>query len=194
MRGLLTMIAAAVIGLSASAQTDTSYTIEVNSTLAPSFSFFENERYPGSSPQMMFGYAFTLRTMWHPGRSLALGLMTGYTRIASETLPSDSATTFPFPTRATLSSIPLQAVVSMQGANVEVGVGMGPHLVFTTIDDHSPARGTRLELNLTVLASYRWLLTPDISVASEVRASYFSYRGVFSLQPSFTIRYDLVRY
>ena len=194
MRLLVITLVVVLIGPNVSARTDTSYTIELHATVAPSFSLFEHERYPGASDQMMFGYAFTLRAMWHPGRMLAVGLMTGYTRIASETLPSDSLTVFPFPTRATLTSVPLQAVVSMQGPNLEVGVGMGPHLVYSTLRDHNPAQGTRLELNLTLLTSYRWMLTPDVSVASELRASYFSYRGVFSIQPSLTIRYDLFRY
>ena len=176
------------------AQVDTTYAVEVNATIAPSFSFFEVERYPGSRPQMMFGYAFTLRTMWHPGRLLAVGLMTGYTRIASETLPSEPGSTSLFPTRATLTSIPLQAVVSMQGANLEVGVGMGPHFVFSTIDDDNPAQGTRLELNLTGMANYRWQLSSNVAIAPELRVSYLSYRGILSIQPSLTIRYDLIRY
>ena len=194
MRVIVIMLVTVLIGSNVSAQSDTSYTLELHATIAPSFSVFEHERYPGALAETMFGYAFTLRAMWHPGRMLAVGLMSGYTRIASETLPSDSVSVFPFPTRATLTSVPLQAVVSMQGPNLEVGVGMGPHLVYSTLRDHNPAQGTRLELNLTLLASYRWILAPDISVASELRASYFSYRGVFSIQPSLTIRYDLFRY
>jgi len=178
----------------AGAQNDSTYAIELNAAVGPSFSVFDHERYEGAPEYTMFGAAFTLRAMWHPGRLLAVGLMTGYTRIASETLLADSNHSGLFPTRATLTSIPLQAVVSMQGPQLEVGVGMGPHIMMTTIDDGMPAHGSRIELNLTLLASYRWHLTPDLFIAPELRLSYFSYRGVLSIIPSFTVRYDILRY
>lgn len=176
------------------AQDDTTYAVELNVTVSPSFSFFEHDRYEGASHDVMFGTAFTSRVMWHPARLLAFGVMTGYTRIASEALPTDSNHTAGFLTRATLTSIPLQAVVSMQGPNLEVGVCMGPHLMMTSIDDGKPAQGSRMELNLTLLANYRFDLAPDVWIAPELRLSYFSYRGVLSVLPSFTIRYDLHRY
>lgn len=128
-----------------------------------------------------------VRGMWHPGRLLSMGFITGYMLLAEDEIP---------PYHARLTGVPLQFVISMQKHDLEVGLGMGPYLMLTDIKGggSAPAYGSRLELGLTILGSYSFSLTDCIKIAPEMRVVYLRYRGILSLMPSCSLRIDALRY
>jgi len=171
------------------AQSDSLYHIELHVTGSPLISYFEDERYPGAPDNSAFGYGMNFRVMWHPGRILAFGLMSGYLFIVEDEINMnyDKAS-------ARLNAIPLQVIVSMQKNDLEVGLGMGPYLLLSTIELGETAKGHRYELGLTFFGSYIFPIGGQVFIGPELRVLYLSYRGIFSLMPSITIRFNAWSY
>jgi len=175
---------------------DTTYRVEISATASSSINFFRDERYKGGSSGSSLGYGVFIRGMWHPGRMLAVGLMTGYFFVVSDEFTVDSiySTQSGDKASANLDAIPLQLVVSMQYEGLELGVGMGPYLMLTTIDYGLIAKAQRIELGLTFIGLYRFSLGESFSLGPELRILYLSYRGIISIMPSVTLQIDLWRY
>lgn len=169
---------------------DSSFKVVLTSSASPVFSYFENERYSSSSGNLKYGFGFFLRGMWYPSRLLSIGLMTGYMHISNDNLID---TILPTAT-ARLSAIPLQAVVAMQKNNWEFALGIGPYLMMSKIDNGSIAHGERLELGLTVMGSYSFLVSNRLFITPEFRAVYFSFREILSLMPTISFKYYLYEY
>jgi hypothetical protein len=175
---------------------DTTYRVEISTTASSSINFFRDERYPGGSSGNSLGYGVFIRGMWHPGRMLAVGLMTGYSFVVGDEFTVDSiySTQSGNQESASLAAIPLQLAVSMQYKGLEIGVGMGPYLMLTTIDYGSTAKSQRIELGITFIGLYRFPLGENFSLGPELRVLYLSYRGIISIMPSVTLQIDLWRY
>ena len=195
MRGLATIALLLLLTCDLVAQQpDTSvYRIEVMLTGAPCVTFFNEPRYEGEDSDPRLGGLGHVRVMWHPDRNLAVGILTGYTLLSQETIPSihDS---LGGSTTASLETIPLQAVVTMQSERLEAGLGMGPFLTRSTILDPVKARGQRLELGLTFMINYRFQIAEDLYLAPEFRVLYLHTRGVLVLAPAITLRWDAYSY
>jgi len=176
----------------AKSQSDSLYHIELHATGSPILNFFEEERYPGAPDNFTFGYGMNFRVMWHPGRLLAFGLMSGYLFIAEDEIKTnyDLTDTHSYKARARLNAIPLQVVVSMQKNELEFGVGMGPYLLFSTIELGKTAKGHRYELGLTFFGSYMFPIDDKVFLGPELRIFYLSYRGIFSVMPSISFRFN----
>ena len=185
-----------VLVVSLKGQSDSLYHIEIHATGSPILSFFEEERYPGAPDNSTFGYGMNFRVMWHPGRLLAFGLMSGYLYISEDEIKMDYdlTNTQSYKARARLNAIPLQVVVSMQKNDLEVGLGMGPYLLLSTIELGKTAKGRRFELGLTFFGSYIFPINEKVLIGPELRVLYLSYRGVFSVLPSFTLRINTWSY
>ncbi len=118
--------------ISAQRKNDSTFKIFVFSSVSPVLSYFENERYPGSSGNLKFGYGIFFRGMWYPSRLLSVGIMSGFMQISHDsfydkiTLQNVSAN---------LSAVPLQAVVAMQKNNWEFALGIGPYLMMSSINN-----------------------------------------------------------
>ncbi|MCJ7553454.1 MAG: hypothetical protein MUO34_06170, partial [Ignavibacteriaceae bacterium] len=95
---------------------------------------------------------------------------------------------------ASLSAIPLQVGVSMQSSEIEIGLGMGPYLMLSSIYYGRLSEGRRIELGITFFGSYRFALNEDIYIGPELRLLYLSYRGIISIMPSLSIRLETLRY
>ena len=134
--------------------------------------------------------------MWHPGRMLAVGLMTGYSFVVGDEFTVDSiySTQSGDKASANLAAVPLQLAISMQYKGLEIGVGMGPYLMLTTIDYGSTAKAQRIELGITFIGLYRFPLGENFSLGPELRVLYLSYRGIISIMPSVTLQIDFGRY
>jgi hypothetical protein len=184
----------------AQAIVDTVYRVELTASVCPSFNSFRNASVPGTDHKSSFGFGTFLRVMWHPGRLLSLGVLTGYMLIDREEIAFDpSLISQPGTTprySARLTAIPLQAAISMRRRDVEVGVGIGPYLMLSTIEGGNLAasNSSRLELGLTYYGSYSFALNDHITIAPEVRVLYLRYRGILSLMPSCSFRIDALRY
>ena len=63
---------------------DTTYQVEVTATASPMVNFFRLPRAPGITGQTGLGYGMSVRGMWHPGRLLSVGLLTGYYVVAED--------------------------------------------------------------------------------------------------------------
>jgi hypothetical protein len=137
-----------------------------------------------------------IRGMWHPGRMLTVGIMTGYSFVASDEFIVDTIYSNPREEKASanLAAIPLQLVVSMQYEGLELGVGMGPYIMKSTIEHDIKAEAQRIELGLTFIGLYRFPLGENFSLGPELRVLYLSYRGIISVMPSITLQLDLWRY
>jgi hypothetical protein len=175
---------------------DTTYRVEISTTASSSINFFRDERYPGGPSGSSLGYGMFIRGMWHPGRMLAVGVMTGYSFVVSDEFMIDTAYSHQGEEKASanLAAIPLQLAVSMQYKGLEIGVGMGPYLMLTTIDYGSTAKAQRIELGITFIGLYRFPLGENFSLGPELRVLYLSYRGIISIMPSVTLQIDLWRY
>ena len=138
--------------------------------------------------------------MWHPGRLLSVGFMTGYLLIDQDVIPIDRSLANQLNTnleyRARLRAIPLQMAISMQKRDIEVGMGIGPYMMLSTIEggNSAPAGGRRLELGLTFFGSYFFSLNDNIRIGPELRVLYLRYRGILSWMPSCSVRFDALRY
>ena len=132
---LLTIIVFLISATDALSQNpqDTVYRFEIHSTLGPLFSYFDNPRYAGAPDNIAFGYGANLRVMWHPGRLLAMGIMSGYSFISLDkfTIVNDDGESESI--SAQLEAIPLQAIFSMQTKGFEFGLGIGSYLMMSTL-------------------------------------------------------------
>jgi hypothetical protein len=178
------------LGFLTRAQSDTLYNIEINATGSPVITFFEDERYPGAPDNAAYGYGFSLRLMWHPGRLLAFGLMSGYLFIVEDEIIMNSVLpeSQEYYGSAHLNAIPLQVAVSIQKNGAELGLGLGPYLLLSTIELGRTATGRRYELGLTFFGSYIFPIGEQVFIGPELRVLYLSYRGILSFMPSITLR------
>jgi hypothetical protein len=175
---------------------DTVYQVEITATASALISLFDEGRYPNAPNDVSLGYGFFLRGMWHPARLLSVGLMTGFTQIAEDEFSVDTTINNELgnTAKARLSAIPIQVVVSMQGKDFEIGLGMGPYMMLSTINYGKTAQGRRYELGLTFFGSYFFSLNNNIRIGPELRVLYLSYRGIVSVMPSLSIRLETLRY
>ncbi len=179
---------------------DTTFQVELTGTASPMFNFFRSPRVPGTVTDAAIGYGFSLRGMWHPSRLLSFGILTGYYVFCEDEFSVDPLLSEPsvldLTYRARLSAIPIQLALSMQASGTEIGMGIGPYVMMSTIQGGSSPRvdGSRLELGMTFFGSHVFALTDRLSIGPELRILYFRYRGILSIVPSCTFRFDAIRY
>ena len=167
------------------------YNVNLILSGGPSLNLFQKQRFLGAEDDVTPGFDITLRGMWHPGRMLAVGFLTGYVFFAKDNLPGFASNET---AAAKLKGIPLQVVVSMQGECFELGVGMGPYLMMSTIEYGGVSNGRRLELGLTFIGAYKFRIYENICIGPELRVLYLSYRGIMSFMPSLNLLYTVCRY
>jgi hypothetical protein len=174
---------------------DTAYQVEVTATASPTVSFFRLPRVPDTSGKTSPGFGVSVRALWHPGRLLAVGVLTGYFVIAEDEISVDRPSTV-LKYSARLAAVPLLLALTMQKYNVEIGVGIGPYLMMSTIEggNSAPVHGSRLELGMTFFGEYLFSLGDNIHVGPELRVVSFRYRGIVSVMPSCSFRVDVLRY
>ena len=172
---------------------DTTYQVEVTTTASPMVSFFRNPRLPQTENTASYGYGVSVRALWHPGRLLSVGLLTGYFLIAQDEIPTQ-ANDLKYDAR--LIAIPLQLAMTMQKNDFEFGMGIGPYLMISTIEGgNSPrAEGRRFELGMTFFGSYLFSVGENIKLGPELRVLHFRYRGILSVMPSCSIRISPLTY
>lgn len=168
------------------AQTKLIYDVNSVTSASPIISIFENDRFQDAKDELKFGYGIFFRGMWHPGRLIAVGLMSGYMHISRDDL-TDS-------TSASLNAVPLQAIVSMSKNNFEFAVGIGPYLMMSKIDNGVVSNGNRLELGLTVISNYSFELSKQLFISPEMRIVYFNFREILSIMPTLSLKYKIYSY
>ncbi|MDP2036571.1 MAG: hypothetical protein Q8L04_04255 [Ignavibacteria bacterium] len=170
---------------------DTTYSIELNLSFSPSINVFRNPKYPGDNDKKTWGYGFFASVMWHPGRMLSLGILSGYTLFSHEHGIGDSGVE----NSATLYAIPVQIAISMQRLETEMGLGIGPYFMKSELDDGiNTTTGFRMEYGITFWITYSFGLTELIKIAPELRYLYLGYRGINSYMTSINLKYYLFRY
>ncbi len=192
MKTISIIVTLLVIGApAAKAQTDTTYRVEVTATASPTLNLFRHSSAPTTNHTSSLGGGVFVRSMWHPGRLLSIGFMTGYLLIDQEVIQSANQSY-----RARLSAIPLQFGISMGTGTLEVGVGIGPYMMLTSIEggESPPTYAHRLELGLTYYGFYLFRLNDEIRIGPELRVLDLRYRGIVSFMPSCSVRIDLVKY
>ncbi|PKL86031.1 MAG: hypothetical protein CVV22_05735 [Ignavibacteriae bacterium HGW-Ignavibacteriae-1] len=172
------------------------YDINLIISGSPTFSIFKDERIPGLKEKTAFGYGFTGRAMWHPDRNLSFGIMSGYLLLANDEIEIKAQTNDDKKStaNAVLNAVPLQFVVSTQIDGFEAGIGMGPYVLISNIEYETIAISNRYELGLTLFSSYTFPITEQMDIGPEIRILYLSYRGIFSIMPTFTLRYNVWSY
>jgi hypothetical protein len=173
---------------------DSIYTVKIAATLSPIISFYGYPRYSGAPDNATLGYGASIKAMWFPGRMLSVGIMTGYSFLVEDKIATGNGIEQPVNATARLTAIPLQAAVSMQDNNFEVGIGMGPYLMLSTIDYGRTAKGKRFELGLTLFTSYVFEVNEQIYIGPELRALYLSYRRILSFMPSISVHFNVYKY
>jgi hypothetical protein len=177
---------------------DSTYRVELTLTASPAVSVFRNASIPGAAHETAIGGGGFVRALWHPGRLLSIGLMSGYMLINEDEIPAvgPGAGILQNNYHARLTAIPLQVAISMQKHNLDIGIGMGPYLMLTNIEggNSAPASGQRLELGLTFFGSYFFSAGSNVRIGPELRVLYLRYRGILSWMPSCSVRIDALRY
>ncbi len=175
--------------------TDTTYQVELTTTASPMFNFFRLPRVPGSTSTTSVGYGISLRALWHPGRLLSVGLLSGYFIIAEDDISVEQPSN-ELSYHARLATIPLLLALTMQKYNIELGLGVGPYLMMTMLQGgHStPVHGSRLEMGMTFFGAYMFPLGNNIQIGPELRVVSFRYRGIISVMPSCSFRFVPLRY
>ena len=179
----------------AQTRVDTTYRVEVTATACPMIDIFRYPRVPGSTSKTTLGYGTSVRVLWHPSRLLSVGLLSGYFVIAQDDFPVHlPSADLNYSTR--LSAVPLQIALSMQKYGVEIGVEIGSYLMMTSISggNSDPARGSRLELAMSIFGSYLFSLSDGIQVGPELRVVNLRYRGIVCVMPSCSFRIIPLRY
>lgn len=194
---LLTIAVLFLVCACSAAQTriDTSYRVEVTATACPMVNFFRLPRAPGTTGRTSVGYGGTVRLLWHPGRLLSVGLVSGYFVLANDEIPVAQ----PFAGghySARLSGVPLQIVLTMRKYGAEIGVEIGTYLMLSSISggNSAIAHGSRVELGTTVFGSYLFALNDNIQIGPELRIVDLRYRGIVSVMPSCSVRIIPLRY
>ena len=192
---MLTLLLMAAASAPARAQADSSYQVEITATSSPMVNFFRLPRVPGSTSTVCLGYGMTGRALWHPGRLLSIGLVSGYYILAVDEIPvlsSASNATY----AARLAAVPLQFAITMRKQGLEIGLELGPYLMLTTISGgrSAPAHASRLELGMTIFGSYLFPLSDDFQCGPELRVVDLRYRGIVCVMPSFSVRMISLRY
>jgi hypothetical protein len=163
------------------------YVVEARVGCGIGVSWFRTQRSPLSPEESVYGFGTIDRIMWHPGRLLSFGIVSGWIEFSRENFSpalaraADSVA----PGRATLSGVPLQLAVSMRKYGVEVGIGIGPYFMTSVIEDEDVTRSTRLELGITSYVNYSIPLSASVSVGPELTLVYMGYRGIITLIPQF---------
>ncbi len=174
---------------------DSIYQVELTATASPMVNFFRTPRVPGTTASTSFGYGLSVRALWHPGRLLGVGVLTGYFDIAHDEIDaSTSSARLRFD--ATLRAVPIQLALSLQKYGFELGMGIGPYLILTAIDGGGSAavRASRLELGMTFFFAYCFPMGDVLALGPELRIVSFRYRGIISVMPSISLRFTPVRY
>ena len=194
---IITVLVLLLLSACSWAQTccDTLYQVEMTGTASPMINFFRVAKVPGTASQASMGYGMSLRLMWHPGRLLSVGILTGYFVVARDEILVDGPSARLLYT-ARLSAVPLQLALSMQKAGFEFGMGIGPYIMLSTIEggNSAPVRGRRFELGMTFFGSYAFPLTDDLAIGPELRVLSLRYRGIISVMPSVSLRFTTLRY
>ena len=176
------------IVLTAQNTIDTTYKVNILISACPTFNFYSEQRAPGVDDYQSIGYGILIRGMWHPGRSLAVGLMSGYIQLSNDKFPETENAS------ARLSAVPMQMALSMRFSALELGMGLGPYLLLSEIDYITVAKSNRLELGVTFFGSYYIPIQKNLYIGFEARVLYLSFRGVGSIMPSLNFRYTFVEY
>lgn len=151
-------------------------------------SFFENQRFKEAPGDLKFGYGIFGRLMWHPIGLISFSLMGGYMKIATDDIDKN------IPIKASLSAIPIQAIISLNKYNFEIGLGIGPYIMVSNIKVGTGAVGRRLELGMTLFGNYYFNIQDNLLIGPELRIVYFSFREILSIMPSININYELRKY
>ena len=167
---------------------DSLYTIELTTSIYPVLSFFNKERISGNTNKGSIGYGINIRGVWHPARRLAVGLMTGCNFLAKDTIPGETGAS------AQIVSVPIQGVMTMDFHHFEVGIGIGPYMMWSTINLGNRVDRTRFELGITFMASYYLPLNSNLYIGPELRISYMDFRGILSFMPSVNLHYTPLKY
>lgn len=179
----------------AQSPSDTLYQVEMTGTASPMINFFRAAKVPGTSSETSMGYGGSVRLMWHPGRLLSVGILSGYFVVArDEILVNGSSTHLMYTAR--LAAIPLQLALSMQKFGFEFGMGIGPYVMLSSIEggNSAPVQGSRFELGMTFFGAYGFPLTDALTVGPELRIVSLRYRGIISVMPSVSLRFTPLRY
>lgn len=174
---------------------DTTYRVEITTTASPMFNFFRLPKVPGTENKTSIGYSISMRLLWHPGRLLSIGLLTGYCVLAEDEINGGGPNPAPA-YHARLAAVPLLLALTMQKYDFELGMGVGPYLMMTSLHGgHSETvNASRLELGMTFFGAYMFALSDTFSIAPELRVVSFRYRGIVSIMPSCSFRYIPLRY
>lgn len=182
------LIFSSVIGWAQNASHDTTYRVEITTSLYPVVSFFNKERVNGNTNMASVGYGISIRAMWHPARRLALGIMSGYNFLARDEIPGANDAS------AQLVSVPIQAVMTMKFQNLELGAGIGPYMMWSTIKLGNQVDRTRFELGITFIGSYYIPLNSNLYMGPELKICYMNFRGILSFMPSVNFHFIPLSY
>jgi hypothetical protein len=67
---------------------DTTYQVELTVTASSMINIFRVAKFPGTTNETSLGYGISVRGMWHPGRLLSVGVLTGTSSSRGTTSPS----------------------------------------------------------------------------------------------------------
>jgi hypothetical protein len=181
-----------------SAQTpEQPWRLEATLTGGLGISNFSEKRSSVSPDELVYSPTIMARVMWHPGRLVAVGLASGYVGFSSEKFQfgteggRDIATL-----NASLQGVPVHFAFSMQQWGAELGAGVGPYFMSSSINasDVGASTGSRIELGVSSWVAYNFEVADRFFIGPELSMHFLSYRGILTLTPQVRFRYDIAVY
>lgn len=184
------LIAIAVLGtLSASAQKDTTYSLD--GTFGGGYVYNMTEFPYGVDGLSRNGFNGFARLLWNPETILSVGVEIGYTNLYSITPPEGGAVK-----QTTLVAYPFYLVLSMEPVDrFSVAIGYGLATLSSVVDDGSSQTGVTSS-STSVYGALQYLAPIDdrLKIGGEARITSFDrYRDV-NMSFNLLITYSLIRY
>lgn len=139
---------------------------------------------------------FNVRAMWKPEHLLSVGLMSGYTTLARETLTAQDIPQLQGDLHLELDAIPMMMVFAMQQYGVELSVGIGAYYLTSTSTGSrlGDTRSTDFTLGVSLLAGYTYKFSDRFGLGVEAGLHNLSSRGIFGIAPALRLEYDFYTY
>jgi hypothetical protein len=156
-------------------------------------SFFAEPRTQFESGRTSNGASIVVRALWQPEHLLSVGLVSGFTTIASDRLDTPMGEDR---VELTLSAIPMQLAFAMRFAGFEVGTGIGGYLLISTasVQNEVATASSQFEIGVSAWLGYTAQLTDQLGIGAELCLHNLSYRRITGIAPQVRLRYDLFTY
>jgi hypothetical protein len=192
-RGVLVLLCLATIGASAQDARDSVFTVVVSLGGGYGRSLGAVAPPPSGGEYSAGGPGASLRVMWHPDHLLMAGVETGYLRISTLTLTSDTAAD----RDVSLNAVPMLAVFTMRKYGIELSGGLGVYRYSVLAE--SGRTGLRsgsysIEIGYMASVGYAIPVSRRFDLGADLKAHFLPDRDIASILAQLRVSWRLFEY